>query len=212
MELLVQKRNVFGKKVKRLRKEWIVPAIIYGKKLQESIAIQMKKIEFVKLYKKAGETQTIILKGDDINQMVLVHDIDLHPVTDEVIHVDFLAVSTDEKVEAEVNVVLIGESPVEKNKIWKLELLKDTILVEAYPQDLPEKIEIDVSGIEKVSDVIHVSDVKVPEKIEIKDNPTDTIVTVLSLEELSSEEKEESEAEETETTTTTTTEETSTNE
>jgi len=55
--------------------------------------------------------------GDNIEQMVLIHDIDVHPVTDEVIHVDFLAVRADEKVEAEVPVVLVGESPVEKNNL-----------------------------------------------------------------------------------------------
>ncbi len=197
MELNIKKRDLFGKSVKRLRKKWIVPGIVYWKHLDNPIAIQFNKIDFLKIYSKAWETQTIILKGDGVDQMVLIHDIDVHPVTDEVIHVDFLAVRSDEKVEAEVPVVLVGESPVEKNNLWRLELLKDVVLVEAYPQDLPEKIEIDVSNIQKLSDVIHIKDINIPGNVDIKENPEDTIVTVLSLEELESEweEKEETSSE-----------------
>ncbi len=203
MELKVAKRSLTWKKVKSLRKKGILPGIVYWRHVKDAYMIQFDKNDFLKLYKKAWETQTVILEGDWIKEMVLIHDIDVHPVTDEVIHVDFLAVKADEKVEAEVPVVLVGESPVEKNNLWRLELLKDTILVEAYPQDLPEKIEIDVSGIEKLSDVIHVKDIKVSDKIEIKEDLEDTIVTVLSLEELSAEQ------EETETWETTESEETS---
>ena len=196
MELKVQKRQLLGKKVKRLRKEGIVPGVVYGKHLDNPINIQFNKIEFLKLYSKAWETQTVTLKWDDIEEMVLIHDIDVHPVTDEVIHVDFLAVRADEKVEAEVPVVLVGESPVEKNNLWRLELLKDVILVEAYPQDLPEKIEIDVSKIQKLSDVIHIKDIEVPSKVEIKENSEETVVTVISFAELESEEESQSTTEE----------------
>ena len=193
MELNVKKRQLVWKKVKRLRKQWIIPWVIYWRHVKKPINIEFKKIDFLKLYSKVWETQTIMLKGDNIEQMVLIHDVDVHPVTDEVIHVDFLAVRADEKVEAEVPVVLVGESPVEKNNLWRLELLKDVILVEAYPQDLPEKIEIDVSNIQKLSDVIHIKDINIWDKVQIKENPEDTIVTVLSLEELETEWQEEEE-------------------
>ena len=190
MQLKVQKRNVVWKQVKKLRKQGILPGIIYGRHIENAIPVQVNKNEFLKVYSKAWESQTIILKWDDVEQMVLIHDIDTHPVTDEVIHVDFLAVKADEKVEAEVHVVLVGESPVVKNNLGRLELLKDTILVEAYPQDLPEKIEVDVSGIEKLSDVIHIKDIKVSDKIVIKEDLQEPVVTVISLSELEWEEDE----------------------
>ncbi len=188
MKLEVVKRNVFGKKVKRLRKEWIIPGIIYGKHIEENIPVQFKKIDFLKIYKEAWESTPIMLEWDWINQMVLIHDIDIHPVTDEVIHVDFLAVKADEKVEAEIPVVLIGESPVEKNNLGRIELVKDTILVEAYPQDLPHEIKIDISQIKTPADVIHVGDIKLDEKVTIKDHPEDTVVTVVEFEEWEGEE------------------------
>jgi large subunit ribosomal protein L25 len=131
------------------------------------------------------------LEGDGIKELVLIHDVDKHPVTDEVIHVDFLAVKADEKVEAEVPVVLVGESPVEKNNLGRIELVKDTILVEAYPQDLPHEIKVDVSAIKTPTDVIHVSDLPVPENVVIKENPEETIVTVVEFESEAEESSEE---------------------
>jgi large subunit ribosomal protein L25 len=122
------------------------------------------------------------LEGEGIKELVLIHDLDTHPVTDELLHVDFLAVKADEKVEAEVPVVLVGKSPVEKNNLGRIELVKDTILVEAYPQDLPHEIKVDISKIQTPADVIHVSDLEVPEKVTIKENPEETVATVVEFE------------------------------
>jgi large subunit ribosomal protein L25 len=112
----------------------------------------------------------------------LIHDLDVHSVTDELLHVDFLAVKADEKVEAEVPIVLVGESPVEKNNIGRVELVKDAVLVEAYPQDLPHEIKVDISKIQTPADVIHVSDLEVPEKVTIKENLEETVATVVEFE------------------------------
>ena len=193
MELNVSKREIFGKKVKRMRKQGFIPGIIYGKFLDQNIPVFIKKSDFLKIYKEVWESTPIILKGDGINQMVLIHDVDVHPVTDEVIHVDFLAVKADEKVEAEVPVILIWESPVEKNNLWRIELVKDTILVEAYPQDLPHDIKIDISKIQTINDVIHVKDIDLGDKVTIKDNPEETVVTVVEFESEETEEVEKTE-------------------
>ena len=193
MELNVSKREIFGKKVKRMRKQGLIPGIIYGKFLDQNIPVFIKKSDFLKIYKEVWESTPIILKGDGINQMVLIHDVDVHPVTDEVIHVDFLAVKADEKVEAEVPVILIWESPVEKNNLWRIELVKDTILVEAYPQDLPHDIKIDISKIQTINDVIHVKDIDLGDKVTIKDNPEETVVTVVEFESEETEEVEKTE-------------------
>ena len=182
MKLSVQKRNTFWKKVKRLRKEWLIPGIVYGKHLERNIPIQFKKIEFLKIYRQAWESTPITLEGEDFQELVLIHDLDVHSVTDELLHVDFLAVKADEKVEAEVPIVLVGESPVEKNNIGRVELVKDAVLVEAYPQDLPHEIKVDISKIQTPADVIHVSDLEVPEKVTIKENLEETVATVVEFE------------------------------
>jgi large subunit ribosomal protein L25 len=88
MELQVQKRQ--AGKVKKLLKEGLVPGIVYGKHLDEPVAIQFNKNEFRKLYKEAGTSTPITLKGD-IEQLVLIHDYQLDPVKDTLIHADFLA-------------------------------------------------------------------------------------------------------------------------
>ena len=101
------------------------------------------------------------LSGEGINELVLFHDMQLDPVSDHVIHVDFLAVNKDEKVTAEVPLVLTGVSPYEKSGAGKVDLVRDTLEVEALPLDLPHDIQIDISSIETANDVIHVSDLKV---------------------------------------------------
>ena len=112
--------------------------------------------------------------------MALIHEIQVDPVTDMLSHVDFLAVSRDEKVTADIPVILIWESSIEKLWEWKIQLLKDTIEVEAYPQDLPREITIDISKIEKMSDVIFVKDLDVWAKAEIVEDQEQAIITVMS--------------------------------
>ena len=111
----------------------------------------------------------------------MIQDIQLDPVTDVLIHIDFLAVNKDEKVTTEIPVKLIGESVVEKLGEGKIQLLKDFIEVEAFPQDLPHDITIDISAIKNINDVIVVRDLKFSDKVEVLDDPEQAVVTVLIL-------------------------------
>ena len=104
MELKVQKRQ--PGKAKKIIKQGLVPGIVYGKSLEQPINVQFKRTDFVKLYKEAGSSTPVILKGDDFEQMVLIHDYQLEPVKDMVTHVDFLAIKAGEKVKAAVPVVV----------------------------------------------------------------------------------------------------------
>lgn len=105
----------------------------------------------------------------------------LDPVSDVVLHVDFLAVNKNEKVTTEVPVKLFGESSIEKLGEGKIQLLKDFIEVEAFPQDLPHDVQIDVSVIEKMDDTIFVRDIKLSDKVTILDDLEQPLVTVLKL-------------------------------
>ena len=115
------------------------------------------------------------------DQLVLLQDMQLDPVSDEVLTVDFLAVNANEKVSASVPVVLIGESKVEKLNEGKVQLVKDVVEVEAFPQDLPHNIEVDLASVESVNDVIFVKDLKVSNKVTILDDGEQPIVTVVEL-------------------------------
>ncbi len=183
INLNVQNRHIADKKTNDIRKEWNVPWVIYWKHLEAPIHVIFNKNEFIKLYREAWESTPVNLIWDKIKELVLIHELQRHFVTDTVLHVDFHAIRADEKVKAEVPVWLIWESIIEKNKEWRVELLKDHILVEALPGDLPHDIKIDISRIKELNDVIFIRDLDLWSKVEIKDNKDLPVVTVVTLQE-----------------------------
>ena len=109
MELKVSLRDIKWKKVNQLRREWLIPANIYGRHLEKPISITCARNEFVRLFKEAGHSTPVTLKWDWVEEMVLIHDYQLDPVTDMVLHVDFLGIKKWEKVSAEVSIVMQWE-------------------------------------------------------------------------------------------------------
>lgn len=196
MKLNVQTRQ--GEKAKILRREGNVPCIVYGKHLSAPISVICNKNDFIRKFKQAGYSTALSLEGKGVDELVLVQEIQQDPVSDVVLHIDFLAVKKDEKVTTEVPVVLEGESPVEKLGDAKIQLVKDFVEVEAFPQDLPHDIKIDVSTILTTNDTIFVKDLKLSDKVTIVDDQDQPLITVVTLSE---------EVEEEETTTEETTEE-----
>ncbi len=180
MKLTVQVRSATGKEVKKMRKEGLLPAVVYGKSLETPVLLSCVKNDFIRVYKASGYSTPIELTGG-IDQLVLLQAMQLDPVSDEVLTVDFLAVNKNEKVSASVPVVLIGESKVEKLNEGKVQLVKDTVEVEAFPQDLPHSIEVDLAKIETANDVIFVKDLSVSSKVTILDDGEQPLVTVVEL-------------------------------
>ncbi len=186
MKLTVISRQ--DKKAKELRKEGLVPGIIYGKHLEAPITVACNKNDFIKRYKEAGYSTPLMLEGDKLNQLVLIQDIQVDPVTDVLMHIDFLAIKADEKVKTEVAIKLTGESSVEKLNLGQIQLIKDFVEVEAFPQDLPNNITIDISSIENVNDVIFVKDIQISNKVEVLDDPEQALVIVATVAEETAEE------------------------
>jgi len=183
MKLTVISRQ--DKKAKDLRKEGLIPGIIYGKHMSAPLAVACKRNDLIKKYKEAGYSTPLTLDGDGIDQLVLIQDIQVDPVTDILIHIDFLAVNKDEKVTTDIPVKLIGESIIEKSWEGQIQLIKDSIEVEAFPQDLPSEITIDISVIQTINDTIFVKDLKFSSKVEVLDDPEQAIITVaLTVEEV----------------------------
>jgi len=170
--LNAESRVIKGRKVKKLRKEGIVPANIFGKKVK-SKAISIKLDDFKKVYQEVGETGLINLeikdKGQKEDRAVLISNVQMDPVSDIPVHVDFHQVDLKEKVTADVPVELTGVSPAEKQSIGTVVLYIDEIEVEALPGDLPEKFVIDISKLEAVDQAIYVKDLDIDKsKVEIK--------------------------------------------
>jgi len=166
IKLTVEKRKVTGRKTKTLRREGILPANIYGKK-EKSLSVQLEAKSFLPVFKEVGETGLIELKVADEKEArpVLIHNVQFHPVDETPLHVDFYQVDLKEKVTTKVPVELIGESPAVKDKIGILIQPLSEVEVEALPADLPEKIEVNISGLKAINDAVVVADVKLPEGV-----------------------------------------------
>jgi large subunit ribosomal protein L25 len=161
IQLKALKRELLGKKVKKLRHEGKIPANIFGHKVA-SQAIGIDSLEFRSVYKQAGETSIIYLQidGEKDTRPVLISNIQIHPFDRKVLHIDFRQVNLKEKITANVPLVLIGKAPVESLGAVILHL-KDELEVEALPADLPEKIELDISSLKQMGDSLTVKDLKI---------------------------------------------------
>lgn len=182
--LNAQKRSVFGRKVKTLRNEGLLPANLYGKKIKSN-ALQVDMGDFFNVYKKAGETGLIELKlstksSKKINKVtVLVSDVQTNPTTDKPIHVDFRKVDLKEKIVASVPIETTGESPAEKQGLGTIVLHIDQVEVEALPTNLPEKFEIDLGKLEDIDQAIQIKDISIEKsKVDIKADPEQIVVKV----------------------------------
>ena len=161
--LKAKKREILGGKVKHLRREGILPANIYGKKVK-SQAVQVNMADFIKVYKKAGETGIINLAVDGSKKPVLIHNVQTDPVSDQAIHADFFQVNLKEKVTTQVPVELSGSSSGEKEGKGVVVQQTDEVEVEALPTDLPEKFEVDLTKLKEVNDAIYIKDISYDKK------------------------------------------------
>jgi large subunit ribosomal protein L25 len=176
--LKAEERKISGRKVKTVRAQGLLPGNIYGKKIK-SLAVQVDRKEFEKVYKEVGETGLVTLQVGKDERPVLVHKVQVHPVTDEPIHIDFRQVDLKTKVTAEVPVEVTGESPAEKQGIGTVVQYINQVEVEALPADLIEKFIVDTSALAEVDQAIYVKDLKVDKsKIEIKTNGDEIVVKV----------------------------------
>ncbi len=180
LALKAQVRNVFGRKVKNLRKQKLLPANVFGKGVT-STALSVQADEFSKVYAKAGETGLIELSWDGQKVPVLTHDVQTHPVTKQFLHVDFRQVNLKEKIEAKVPLLLVGEAAAVTEKTGVLLTLLDEIEVEALPTELPEEIKVYVTHLKEVGEVIKAKQLKLPVGVELKIDGETEIVRVDSL-------------------------------
>lgn len=176
--LKAQIRIIKGKQVKTLRNQGFVPAVVYGNKL-DNIDITISKIELKKALAEAGYSTLIDLKIDDDKSIkVIASEPQFDPRSDEFIHVDFYKVKMDEKIKTEIPLEFIGESEAIKSLEGSLVQNKDSVEVECLPGDLVGEIQVDISVLKTFDDSIHVSDIKVPQGIEILDEAEEMIASV----------------------------------
>lgn len=182
-KLKADKRKITGRKVKKLRQEGKIPANIYGKGVK-STSIEVEEKDFKKVFDEAGETGIIEISLGKETRPVLVHNIQVDPITGGALHVDFRQVNLKEKVTAQVPVETTGESPAEKQGLGTAVQYLDEVEVEALPMDLPEVFEVDLTGLTEVDQAIFVKDLPVDKKkVEIKQDPEEIVVKIEPLRE-----------------------------
>jgi large subunit ribosomal protein L25 len=179
MEISAQKRKILKKKVKRLREQGLLPAVISSKDLG-SVPLTLDKKEFERVYDEAGESTLIDVKIEgETPQKALISEVSRNPVSDEIIHANFHAVKLTERISAAVPLKIVGESPIVKSGEGMLLTVLDEIEVEALPQDLPPEIEVDVSNLTAIGQGITVGDLKIDRgKVTPKNDPEDLVVKV----------------------------------
>ncbi|HNY64386.1 MAG TPA: 50S ribosomal protein L25 [Deltaproteobacteria bacterium] len=155
-------RTAQKKKVRALRRDGIIPAVLYGKGL-ESTLVQVKQKDLEIVYRKMHGTSIIDASLDGKNIPVLIHEVHRDTLKGEILHVDFLKVDLNREVTVEVPLVFVGVSPAEKEGRGKVGHEATSISIKCVPARIPSEIEVDVTGIVDKHDVIHASDLKLPE-------------------------------------------------
>ena len=184
LKLLAKLREETGRRNKIIREQKLIPAVLYGHKVK-NLNLSVKEQDFERIYKQAGESALIKIeiKADEDEKgkerIVLIYNTEKDPVSDKIIHIDFYQVKMDKEISIEIPLVFIGKSnAVETDKGVLIKNIQ-VVEVEALPQDLPSEIEVDISVLKTFDDNIYVKDLKIPEKSKIKNNPEDSVASVI---------------------------------
>lgn len=176
LTLKVEKRAEGGASAAVIRRAGALPAVVYGAH-HASTPISIPAIAFGKVLRDAGEATVISLTGLGASLPVLINNVDFDPLTNQPRHVDFYAVTKGEKVQVEVPLTFVGESPAVEAGANLVKVLHD-IEVEADPMNLPSTIEVDLSVLASIDDQIHAGDLALPAGVTLITDPEEVVALV----------------------------------
>jgi large subunit ribosomal protein L25 len=176
IELVAEKREITGKKVRSIRNEGYVPATVYenGK---ESINVKVAYVPMSKAYASAGLGQPVYLTVEKNKYLTMIKDVHIDPAKNTIMHVAFHAVNANDPVEAEVPIQIEGDVPAEQQGNF-LVRPNDTVTVKAIPANLPEFMVVDGSKLVNPGDHVTVADIHPIKDVEILDELELTLITV----------------------------------
>jgi large subunit ribosomal protein L25 len=176
-KIAVRPRTVLGKKVGRLRREGRLPGVVYGLHA-DSLPVDIDQHDFELGYRRWGQTTLMSLEGLEGGEVAaLISSVARNARTGKMIHVDFARVSLTEKTHAEVPLHFVGESSAVKAGDAVLIHALDHVRIEAFPQDIPHRIDVDLSPLQQLDDAIHVRDLIVDtQTVEIQNDPDELVV------------------------------------
>jgi large subunit ribosomal protein L25 len=176
-KLAVRPRAVRGKKVNALRRKGVLPGVVFGGRA-DSTPVETDLHTFELSYRRWGNTTLLALTGLDGGEVpALVYDVSRDPVSGHMLHVDFARVSLTEKTHADVPLHFVHESPAVRTLGAVLLHALSEVTVEAFPQDIPRTIEVDLSGLLEIDDAIFVRDLVIDAtKVQIENDPDVLVV------------------------------------
>jgi large subunit ribosomal protein L25 len=177
--LSVEERPERGSRAtRRLRRDGFVPGVVYGGTNGDCLSFKVQGRELRRVLQ--GGSAVLDLKLDGGTRPVIVKDQQRHPVRDELIHIDLLEVRLDEKIQSTVGIELEGveEAPGVKEG-GVLEHVTRELNIEALPTDIPERVLVDVSGME-IAGTMHLSELAMPEGVVFLDDPVETIIATIT--------------------------------
>lgn len=177
MELVVQKRQKFGKAARGFRREGLIPAELYGHGL-ENLHLAVNAKDFSKVFAVSGENTVVTLVVGTEKRPVLIHEVDRDYLGGDIRHVDFYQVKLDEKIRAKVPLELEGDAPAVKAFGGILNKNMDEVEVEALPNDLPHRLHVSLTTLDVLGKSVYIKDLAVPNGVKILIDPETVVATV----------------------------------
>ncbi len=178
--LKAQEREIVGKKVKSLKGQDLIPAVLYGHGI-ENQNLAVNTLEFKKLFDEVGTSKLVDLQINDKKAVkILVQDVQYDPIKTEVSHIDFYQIKENEKITTEIELEFIGEAPAVKELGGVLVKTYDAIEIECLPAELEkmDKIKVDLSVLKTLSDSVHIRDLQVPAGVRIMVDPEEVVALI----------------------------------
>jgi large subunit ribosomal protein L25 len=175
LEFTAQRRTVVGKKVRRLRRDGLVPGVVYGPVVEGTVPVSVDRREFLKFYQTNGHSTLFVLRWEDGDQSVFIREVQQDPVRREPLHIDFFAPNLRMPVRAIVPISFHNASPTIDGMLAEI---RSDVEVEALPATIPHQIDIDVSHLVSPGDAIRVGDLELPEGVTAITDEGETIVQV----------------------------------
>ncbi len=177
--LKAQPRTVIGKQVRALRRQGLLPAVIYGHHL-EPVAISLDLHDATRTLPHVSSSQLITVDVNGVPHTVLVREKQRDPITGVLLHIDFLAVSMTETLRVTVGLEFVGDAPAIKLYGGIVVPARESLEIESLPRDLPNRITIDLSGLSEIGSAIYVRDLAALPGVTILDSPDDVLVSVMA--------------------------------
>lgn len=177
--LELEPRTVIGKKVRHLRRQGTTPVHLYGMGI-DPLSVQGGSADIHRIVVRAGGNIpiSVTVKGHKEPYFAFVREVQRHPLTEEVLHIDLYQVIMTELMQAEVPIYLVGEAPASRRLGGVLFQGLHSFRVECLPLDVPQYVELDLSLLDDFEKALHISDIRVGDKVVVINGPEEVVARV----------------------------------